>query len=137
MEPLRLVAYTTVYITSTRQTNIPWCNITGPAKPGTQYRKPVVSELELARLVRSLSIRSSARSTPRDGKCQSPIPLGRVQLGGPRPSDNHSSTLPRRSALPMTETELMLIAAPAMIGLKRSPKKGNSTPAAMGMPSVL
>lgn len=37
---------------------------------------------------------------------------------------NHSFTLRRRRALLMTETELRLIAAPAMIGLSSQPKNG-------------
>jgi hypothetical protein len=37
---------------------------------------------------------------------------------------NHSLTFRSRKALLMTETELMLIAAPAMIGLSSKPKKG-------------
>ncbi len=36
----------------------------------------------------------------------------------------YSFTLRRRKALLMTETELRLIAAPAMIGLSSRPKKG-------------
>lgn len=43
----------------------------------------------------------------------------------------------RRSALPITLTELRLIAALAIIGLSRRPKNGYSTPAAIGMPSTL
>jgi hypothetical protein len=42
-----------------------------------------------------------------------------------------------RSAFAMTDTELKLMAAPAMMGLSRMPKKGYSTPAATGMPTVL
>ena len=41
------------------------------------------------------------------------------------------------SALPTTETEDRLMAAAAKIGDSRMPKKGNSTPAAIGTPSVL
>ena len=37
---------------------------------------------------------------------------------------NHSFTFRSRKALPMTETELRLIAAPAMTGLSSSPKTG-------------
>jgi hypothetical protein len=37
---------------------------------------------------------------------------------------NHSLTFRSRNALPMTETELRLIAAPAMIGLSSKPKNG-------------
>jgi len=37
---------------------------------------------------------------------------------------NHSLTPRSRKALPMTETELRLIAAPAMIGLSSQPKNG-------------
>lgn len=45
--------------------------------------------------------------------------------------------LRRRSALPITETELKLMAAAAIIGLRRIPKKGYSAPAASGMPRAL
>lgn len=37
---------------------------------------------------------------------------------------NHSLTFRNRKALLMTETELRLIAAPAMIGLSSKPKNG-------------
>lgn len=37
---------------------------------------------------------------------------------------NHSFTLRNRRALLITETELRLIAAPAMMGLSSNPKKG-------------
>jgi hypothetical protein len=37
---------------------------------------------------------------------------------------NHSLTFRSRKALLMTETELRLIAAPAMIGLSSTPKNG-------------
>ena len=43
----------------------------------------------------------------------------------------------RRSALPMTETELRLIAALAIIGLSTMPSTGKSAPAAIGTPSRL
>ncbi len=42
-----------------------------------------------------------------------------------------------RSAFRITETELKLIAAAAMIGESSKPKKGYSTPAATGIPSTL
>ena len=48
-----------------------------------------------------------------------------------------SFTLRRRSALAITETELKLIAAPAMIGLRRIPNQGYKRPAAIGMPNEL
>jgi hypothetical protein len=38
--------------------------------------------------------------------------------------ENQSFTFLNRSALPITETELKLIAAAAIIGLKRTPTKG-------------
>ena len=41
------------------------------------------------------------------------------------------------SAFQTTETELKALAALAMIGLKRSPKKGYKMPAAIGMPKTL
>ena len=40
-----------------------------------------------------------------------------------------------RSALPMTDTELTLIAAAAIIGLSSNPNSGYSTPAAIGTPA--
>ncbi len=47
-------------------------------------------------------------------------------------------TLPRNlSAFAITETELKLIAAAAIIGFKRRPKAGKSTPAARGTPIAL
>ena len=42
-----------------------------------------------------------------------------------------------RNALPITETELKLIAKAAIIGESNIPKNGNKTPAAMGKPIVL
>lgn len=41
------------------------------------------------------------------------------------------------SAFSITDTELKLIAAAAMIGESSKPKNGYSTPAAIGMPSML
>ena len=43
----------------------------------------------------------------------------------------------RRRAFAITETELKLMAAAAIIGLNRIPKNGYKTPAAIGTPSVL
>jgi hypothetical protein len=39
--------------------------------------------------------------------------------------------LHKRKALPITDTELKLIAVPSMTGLRSWPKKGYSTPAAV------
>jgi hypothetical protein len=41
------------------------------------------------------------------------------------------------SELPITETELKLMAAAAIMGDNSIPKKGYNTPAAMGTPAVL
>jgi hypothetical protein len=49
----------------------------------------------------------------------------------------HSGVLFNLSALAMTETLLMAIAALAMIGLSKRPKKGYRIPAAIGTPSPL
>ena len=46
------------------------------------------------------------------------------------------SALRRRSALPITEAELRLIASAAIIGDSSQPVNGNSTPAASGTPSA-
>src|SRR5688500_5551024 len=50
---------------------------------------------------------------------------------------DHSSTRRSRSALPMTDTELKLIAAAAIIGDSSTPNSGYSTPAATGIPAAL
>src|SRR6266699_2528140 len=62
----------------------------------------------------------------------------------PSPVTRHPSSLASqilarrsRSALPITDTELKLIAAAASIGLRRIPKNGYRTPAASGTPSEL
>jgi len=49
----------------------------------------------------------------------------------------HSSILRRRSEFVMTDTELKLIAAAAMIGESSRPKNGYRTPAAIGTPAAL
>jgi hypothetical protein len=54
-----------------------------------------------------------------------------------RPPAIHSFVVRSLRALPITETELKLMAAAAIIGFKSSPKAGNSTPAASGMPTTL
>jgi hypothetical protein len=43
----------------------------------------------------------------------------------------------RRRLFMTTETELRAMAAPAIMGLRRNPLRGNRTPAAMGMPMTL
>jgi len=52
-------------------------------------------------------------------------------------SRHHRRTPRSRVEFQITDTELKLIAAAAMIGLRRSPKNGYSTPAATGTPSTL
>lgn len=52
-------------------------------------------------------------------------------------SGSHRVKRRRRSALVMTDTELKLIAAAAIMGLSNRPKIGYSTPAAIGTPSAL
>ena len=42
-----------------------------------------------------------------------------------------------RRAFPITDTELKLMAAPAIMGLRRMPIKGYKTPAAIGIPKAL
>ena len=60
------------------------------------------------------------------------------QAGGvSRGAHPHIRANRRRSAFPITETELKLIAAAAMMGLRRMPKAGYSAPAATGIPMTL
>lgn len=47
-------------------------------------------------------------------------------------AQRYSEARRNRSALPITETELKLIAAAAIIGLSNSPKNGYRIPAAIG-----
>jgi hypothetical protein len=49
----------------------------------------------------------------------------------------HSDTRLNRSALPITDTELKVIAALAIIGLRSSPNQGYRIPAAIGTPATL
>ena len=49
----------------------------------------------------------------------------------------HNFTFLNLSELPITETELKLMAAAAIMGDNSIPKKGYNTPAAMGTPAVL
>src|SRR5205807_9369472 len=58
-------------------------------------------------------------------------------LTGTLRASTHKTTRRRRSAFPITETELKVMAALAIIGLRSSPKIGYSTPAASGTPSAL
>jgi hypothetical protein len=71
-----------------------------------------------------------------------------LECGGPaaafeisvNPTNNlfsYKFTFRNRNAFPITETELRLIAALAIIGESSQPKKGYRTPAASGIPSVL
>lgn len=50
---------------------------------------------------------------------------------------DYSSTFLNLKALAITETELRLIAAAAIIGDNKMPKKGNNIPAATGTPREL
>ena len=56
---------------------------------------------------------------------------------GPRGSELQSFVRRSRSALLITETELKVMAALAIIGLSSNPTNGYNTPAAMGTPSTL
>ena len=49
----------------------------------------------------------------------------------------HSATWRNRKALLTTDTELRLMAAAAIIGLRSIPKNGYKTPAAIGTPNAL
>lgn len=51
--------------------------------------------------------------------------------------EHYSRAFRRRKAFPMTEIELNAMAALAIIGLSRIPKKGYATPDAIGTPSRL
>ena len=69
-----------------------------------------------------------------DAPLSDPPPFVGEGQGGGRPYNRWRWSL---SALPMTETELRLMAAAAITGLSNSPNHGNSTPAAIGTPRTL
>ena len=62
-----------------------------------------------------------------------------VALGGTgyEPVNDYISAARSRKALPMTDTELRLMAAAAIMGLSKMPNTGKSTPAAIGIPTLL
>ena len=60
-----------------------------------------------------------------------------IDAGLRRTRRGQSASRRRRSALAITDTELNVIAALAIIGLSSRPKTGYSTPAAIGTPSTL
>lgn len=96
---------------------------------------------ELASLPQSSrSPRSSWRSNDRfsqDGETKRLIVSTRKALHGCQPVSDHSSTRRSLSAFVITDTELKLIAAAAIMGESNRPKMGYNTPAATGTPSAL
>src|SRR5437868_1239317 len=66
--------------------------------------------------------------------CHAAVPPSTIR--GARET-SYSRARRSRSALPITDTELALIAALAIIRLSRRPNTGYSTPAAIGTPSRL
>ncbi|CAN5805465.1 hypothetical protein BH11PSE8_BH11PSE8_21870 [soil metagenome] len=89
--------------------------------------------------------RLAAVARPTDRALSRQATLARHELAGASGSAARfetahflSSLAPRRrSALPMTEAELRLMATAAISGDSSQPVRGNSTPAASGMPSEL
>ena len=55
----------------------------------------------------------------------------------PNKMSGYNFTLLKRKALLITLTELKLIASAPIIGERRTPKNGYSTPAAIGIPMAL
>ncbi len=60
-----------------------------------------------------------------------------LKISATRSRWHYSAVRLSRSALPITDTELNVMAALAIIGLSSSPKKGYRMPAATGTPSTL
>ena len=73
---------------------------------------------------------------PGNGACQQRV---HRNTHGSRPArtGHYDATWRKRRALAITETELNVIAALAIIGLNSSPNMGYNTPAAIGTPSTL
>ena len=68
--------------------------------------------------------------------CGHPRSLKKLEIH-PAGSWVYNCVLFKRNALPITDTELKLMAAAAIIGESSMPKKGYNTPAATGTPSTL
>ena len=64
------------------------------------------------------------REERQHGDADNPLPDKAHDTIIRRGASPHSVTRRRRNALPMTDTELMLIAAAAIIGLNSNPKNG-------------
>ena len=92
----------------------------------------VVRRRQVSRMAVS-SLRVALRSTSAPGRDH----VARGPSDHPSPFEIQSFTRRSRSAFPITDTELNVIAALAMIGLSRMPATGYSAPAAMGTPSAL
>jgi len=95
--------------------------------PGRRGRLPgAVAEIPRWRFARGpqarqLGLRPPRRAGGPDGRRTSPYPFQKRSL----------------SAFETTDTELMAMAAPAIMGESVGPPKACSTPAATGMPSTL
>ena len=97
---------------------------------------------------RALSITTGARRSPTNIEIASrvvirlnveisPTEIRRVTIFRNEEALVYSLIDRNRSAFAITETELKLIATPAIIGLSTMPKNGYRTPAAIGTPSAL
>ena len=64
-------------------------------------------------------------------------PCPHLREEGHLPPAMNSFVVRSLRALPITETELKLMAAAAIIGLRSKPNAGKSTPAASGTPTML
>lgn len=60
-----------------------------------------------------------------------------LRATAPKKAGHYNAARRRRNALAITDTELNVIAALAIMGLRSRPKTGYSTPAAIGTPSTL
>src|SRR5262245_4190679 len=85
-----------------------------PFRAGADERADLVTSLQQQRNQRSAEVAGAARG-----------------------ENLQSSTLRSRSAFAITETELNVMAALAIMGLRSRPSEGYRTPAAMGTPSTL
>jgi hypothetical protein len=69
--------------------------------------------------------------------CNTDAPKTRCGCGALGRRSFYNSTFLNRSAFVITDTELKVIAALAIIGLSKMPRKGYNTPAAIGTPTQL
>ncbi len=116
---------------------LPLPTTAGPSTPATKRRLPPVG------MTIWVGLRSPAKSEMRTAYGAKTYGVRSTAYGQQHTANSVQREVPysfvfrNRSAFVMTDTELKLMAAAAMMGLSRIPNFGYSTPAAIGTPTEL